>query len=299
MFNVSNSIYELKVILKKIPETLRYLCCKEKILINSWIVLKNGKLQHRNFGDELNYHLVTSLTGKRVYNSSDILLSNKNIMVIGSIIESKTDKDSIIWGSGAMFGDCNKRLPKPKKVLAVRGPLTRDYLLSQGIDCPEVYGDPALLFPYIYTPIVEKRYKLGVIPHNHDIDCEYLNKLRDDMHVKIISLKNYDDWKQVITDICSCDFIVSSSLHGLIISDAYKIPNCWIKLTNKVEGGNFKFHDYFMSVGREVCDPIVVNKQITKEEVLKFKECYKLIDWDPQPLLQVAPFKIQNPIRNN
>ena len=94
--------------------------------------------------------------------------------MIGSIIESLANKESIIWGSGAMYGGEKVLYEKPKKVLAVRGPLTRKYLLSQGVDCPEVYGDPALLLPKIYNPLIEKKYKLGVIPHNIDFENEHL-----------------------------------------------------------------------------------------------------------------------------
>jgi pyruvyltransferase len=70
-------------------------------------------------------------------------------MVIGSIIGWMTNKDSIIWGSGVREPD-NPLPAIPRKVLAVRGPLTRKYLISQGVECPEIYGDPALLLPKIY-----------------------------------------------------------------------------------------------------------------------------------------------------
>ena len=45
--------------------------------------------------------------------------------------------------------------------------------------------------------------------------------------------------------------IVSSSLHGLIVSDAYKIPNVWIQFYNNIRGDNTKFYDYFKSVNRK------------------------------------------------
>ena len=40
--------------------------------------------------------------------------------------------------------------------------------------------------------------------------------------------------------------IVSSSLHGLICSDAYNIPNLWLDEYKLIEG-DFKFKDYFVS----------------------------------------------------
>ena len=59
-----------------------------------------------------------------------------------------------------------------------------------------------------------------------------------------------DKWQNVINYICSCKAIISSSLHGLICSDAYNIPNVWLD-EFKLQEGDFKFKDYFASQGRE------------------------------------------------
>ena len=51
----------------------------------------------------------------------------------GSILRNSRD-NSIIWGTGFMFG--NEKIINPKKILSVRGPLTRNRLLKLGINCP-------------------------------------------------------------------------------------------------------------------------------------------------------------------
>lgn len=278
-------------LIKCIPETIRFLFSKDKILLNVWMQLHNNQVEHFNFGDELNYYLAKGLSNKPLFNLSNILIRREeNLMAIGSIVESHTNKHSIIWGSGAMFGGEKKIPAKPKKILAVRGPLTREYLLSQGIDCPEVYGDPALLLPLIYKPQTTKKYTLGIIPHYVDYESEYLNEIKHDTEVKIINFQNYNNWQHIIDEISECEFIASSSLHGLIVSDAYGIPNVWIKLSDNISGGMFKFHDYFSAVGRELVAPIVISSSVKKEHLLMYKEKYSPITFDADKLLNVCPF---------
>ena len=285
-------INKIEFIIERIPETLRYTFSKEKVMLNVSMKVEKGKVAHQNLGDELNYYFVKAATNKTIFNRPCTLIRrSENFMMIGSIIEDLINRNSVIWGSGAMYGGDMKLPSKPKKVLAVRGPLTREYLLSQGVDCPEVYGDPALLLPYFYAPQVVKKYKLGVIPHYVDFDNECLSELKQDGEVKIIHLSGYEDWRQVIDEICQCEFVVSSSLHGLIISDAYGIPNKWIKLSENINGGYFKYHDYFLSVGREKSEPLIINEKVSKDYLLEYKSQYIPINWSPEKLLEVAPFK--------
>ena len=57
-------------------------------------------------------------------------------------------------------------------------------------------------------------------------------------------------WEKVVDYIYSCDIILSSSLHGIIIADAYNIPNIWLD-EFPLNEGHFKFKDYFLSQNRK------------------------------------------------
>ena len=68
--------YRIIFMLIRIPETIRYMCCNKKILLNVWIELNKNKVLHRNFGDELNFYLIKKLSKKRIFNQSNILCKN-------------------------------------------------------------------------------------------------------------------------------------------------------------------------------------------------------------------------------
>lgn len=286
----------MKKSIVKFFNTLYYLCIpnEKKICINSCMSSRFGKIKHLNWGDDLNFYLVRELSGKIVLNNADLFnFRQLNIMVIGSIIDWMCNKRTIIWGSGAVWGDRKIDFP-PYDVKAVRGKLTRKYLLEQGISCPEIYGDPALLLPLVYKPTIEKKYTMGIIPHYVDYNNEYVEEFKKKYgeSVTIINLKQYNSWRDVIDNVCQCEFIASSSLHGIIVSDAYKIPNIWIRLSNKISGGNFKFHDYFSGVGRNLLPPIIINDFIDLEIMRSYVSSYTPINFSPSQLLESCPFHI-------
>lgn len=268
---------------------------KKQLVLNSsvwmeWIGLGIGKV---NFGDDLNVPLLEHLSGKKVrlYNTLFCRKEKENLLAIGSIIENFCNENSIIWGSGAMYGD--KPLShKPKEVLAVRGPLTKVYLESQGVKCPSVFGDPALLFPHIYTPSKKKKYKLGVIPHYRDFNLLHIKIFRETHpEVLFIQLQGYMSWQDIIEQINSCEQIASSSLHGMILADAYGIPNVQIICSNTIEGSNFKYRDYMGGVGREFRQPIDCRNSINMDMIIDELTKYKPINYNPQRLLDSFPYK--------
>jgi pyruvyltransferase len=125
--------------------------------------------------------------------------------------------------------------------------LTKKFLENKNISVPEIYGDPGLLISNFYKPklILELQNKIGIVPHYSNYD-KYLN-----LDTNIYYLINpSDNWKIVIDNLYSCKFIISSSLHGLICSDAYNKPNLWLD-EFPLKEGDLKFRDYFMSQGRE------------------------------------------------
>jgi pyruvyltransferase len=184
----------------------------------------------------------------------------------------------------------NGRLPyAPNKIHAVRGPLTRDLLLKQGFDCPEIYGDPALLYPRFYKPNIKKKYRFGIIPHYADFSDPWVQKFSNNPDVKIINIKDRT-CNKFIDDIHECEILLSSSLHGIIAGDAYGIPSYWIELSNKVHGKGFKFNDYFLSVKRPLVEPIRPKLETNIKDFSNTFYNYK-IDIDLDLLYNACPFK--------
>ena len=248
-----------------------------------------------NWGDDINILFLGAITNHKVLviNNSFLYrrLPIKNFSCIGSIIGYYTNKYTTIWGSGLL--DENMEVPyKPYKICSVRGPLTRNALLKKGIECPSLYGDPALLLSKFYQPQVIKKYKVGIIAHYVDED-NYLIKLlaQNNSNVLVISMTRYSDWKDIPNQICSCEKIISSSLHGLIISDSYGVPNHWVKFSNKIKGGYFKFHDYFASVGRELIEPTLVDSYKTLSDLLESDRYYLANNINFDIIIETCPFK--------
>lgn len=219
-----------------------------------------------NYGDLMSKYLVEKISNKitrwvQPKKMKWYHFNKKNYLVIGSILAHAT-KDSIIWGSGIISKDATVA---KATFLAVRGPETRKRLLALGYNCPEVYGDPGLLLPKYYNPKIEKTHTYGIIPHY--VDYELVNEwYRDDAAVKVINLRT-NDVESTTREILSCEHIISSSLHGLIISHAYQIPAVWVQFSDKLYGDNVKFKDYFDSVKLPNYQASFISDKITISEM--------------------------------
>ncbi|WP_419899214.1 glycosyltransferase [Roseomonas sp. USHLN139] len=240
-----------------------------------------------NWGDKLNPVLIELVSGRPVL-SLTLADPQESAMPVQRVIGSglnNADERQVVWGSGFIRSD--PRLPLSRAIHAVRGPWTRDHLLEHGIDCPPVYGDAALLLPLFYRPKVEARYELGIIQHFRDAESEPLPPVPPGMTVKVIDILG--SITGVIDDVLSCRQIVSSSLHGLIIAHAYGIPASWIKFGDRPLGDDFKFRDYWASVGWRHAAPILCSPDGSAADLVgELTTTQPLLC--PQELIRACPF---------
>lgn len=254
------------------------------------VIKIGGSTWSHNFGDSLNSSLLRELVGKNFYESFLFKNDKEELLMIGSVLEKMT-KNSIIWGAG--FINNNPEIfIKPKKVYAVRGPYTREELLKKNIDCPEIYGDPAILLPLFYKPKIIKKFKFGIIPHYIDKYHPFVREFQKRKDVLFIDIeKKYPKWQDFIDLISSCEGILTSSLHGVIISDTYNIPNIWIKLTDGVSGNGFKFKDYYRSVNKNNITQFDLNLTHNINMINDSLKNWQKIQFDRQKLLDSFPYK--------
>ena len=226
--------------------------CKNSVPLYAW----TGNI---NFGDILifdwlesegiNYHLSTLTQCKLITVGSilhNFLMCKKNV---GS------NKKMYVWGSGfisdnpeeltRLIGPFVWKFNRNIEFCALRGRLTQEMvqtILNRKLTI--ALGDPGLLVKRLYTKEVQKKYDVGIILHWK----ESVEMIR-----KRISLRKYSytfinpaaDPELVVRKIKECRCIISSSLHGLIMADAFNIPSRHMIVSDKVEGGTFKFRDYY------------------------------------------------------
>ena len=301
------------------------------IIVNGYVDDHTWRgIRHRNWGDDLNYYFLCKLTGRPVvfYHNFKMAKSMhlRNYLCIGTLLDAVnySNAQTVVWGSGVSGQE--RSFVHPDNILAVRGKKTKEFCDRYNVKCPAIFGDPALLLPLVYQPKGREfqdsgslrskaaepsikcqvagsklqegtpMYRLGIIPHVVDLHHPVIEEIRK-VHadeIMIIDLAHYDKWTDVIDKICSCERILSSSLHGIITSDAYGIPNCWIELSGKISGGHFKYYDYASSVNRQFDKPIQINKTIDianlADSMFSCAQREKIKELQ-QGLLAVAPFK--------
>lgn len=276
--------------LSRLPEkalsTARLFRSQDTIVLN-WAT---EGIVAKNWGDKLNPDLAHRLSGLKVMHRADVIPypGLKLFYVLGSHLATACNQPgSVVWGAGFISSTVGIR-GEPDEIHAVRGWLSAERLRKHGIACPDVVGDPALLLPLFYAPKPRsRRYALGVIPHCLEWYEPFFLRVRTWEDTLLIDITG--GIEEVVDQICACDRIVSTSLHGIICADGYGVPALWLHASEKVGGDGFKFRDYFSSVGRPDLEPIRVDASTPREALLDGFFDYTL-DFDRRQLLQCCPF---------
>ncbi len=256
---------------------------KDVMLDFDHIKLYYWRPQHtlaQNFGDHLSKMIVARILAGRELSLEEETSQKHRLLGIGSIIQVAEDND-VVWGSG-FIGCSEQETSKFKKldVRAVRGHLTAAFLRARGIQVPDIYGDPALLLPHIFPNKFKRvsKAKYSVVPHHADYNM--LMK-QDAAHV----INPMGSWNVIISKILEADFIIASSLHGIIIAEAYGIPARYLRVSDNQ--AIFKYNDYMSGTGRGE-----IKYATTIEEALEMGGQEPIKDFDHKKLLDAFPFDL-------
>lgn len=211
-----------------------------------------------NFGDLIGPLLIEKLSGRPAFNTWGMPNAGTALVSVGSIIGGLEREGLHIWGTGLMNpiseAGIQRLRPKQFRMSAVRGRKTYDELTRKlGWNVPEVFGDPALLLPRV---VATSSYGTGepiVIPH-------YAHERFFPAHsdLKRISVSRAPE--EVAADIVRARAVISSSLHGLILAQAFEVPWVWLRVADAhLGGGDFKFEDFFSTLERD--DVVCLNVQ--------------------------------------
>ncbi len=201
-----------------------------------------------NFGDAINPLIVGHVARRPV---EHIGPRRADLFAIGSMLQvvKRTQKEAretgeklCVWGTGLLNPIFGHDFLDNVEIALVRGPITAALLKRE----LKQFGDPGLLINDA-LPFEELRQdRIGIVPHYSLIeDPTVLAFVASDPAYLLIDPR--DDAADVCLQIASCAHVFASSLHGLIIADAYGVSNTWI--TPKGQSW-LKYLDYAASIGR-------------------------------------------------
>jgi pyruvyltransferase len=193
-----------------------------------------------NFGDLLGPVIVRRLLESTTEPGSEGV---GRLLSVGSVLHFARPGDTV-WGSGV-----NGKIPLGElldagrlDVRATRGPYSAAALARNGHVVPSVHGDPALLLPELFPEVAEwatrKRRGTTIVPNMHDHAAVAADERTIDPQA--------DLWS-VVRAIAESEFVVGSSLHGVIVAEALGIPARAVRSSAE---SVFKYDDYYAGTGR-------------------------------------------------
>lgn len=216
---------------------------------------------HTNFGDILTPYILHK------YGIPCTFDQQPDYVGIGSLLHVLPNEAATIWTSGFMYPTHVIKNP----CLAVRGKLSLSFCENASPDTP--LGDGGLLLSRVYRPLNEKKYILGIVVHYSEIKDFHFMTFPICQDSNVLLINPYGTVEETVDKINQCCFIVSSSLHGLIVADTFQIPNALFctRFTHEYihkRQSSFKYRDYYS----------VWNQDFTLDDIYMITEQTTLID---------------------
>ena len=207
-------------------------------LLTRWLAVGH---RVNNFGDLLGPLVVNRVLARHGLESARGL-RDCTLFSVGSVLHFAQEGD-VVWGSGV-----NGKVPdgsytfRSLDVRAVRGPLTREFLQSRGLEVPTTFGDPALLLPTLapelFAAAPRDQHAITVVPNFNDIGA-YGGEpdVLDPRSPLDVCLRR----------IAGSRLVVGSSLHAIIVAESLGIP---ARVIASGAEHPFKYEDYYRGTGR-------------------------------------------------
>lgn len=199
--------------------------------------------KHENFGDELNHWLWERLLpGFFDDDESQLFLG------IGSILYDNFDPNmqKIVFGSGYGGYTNPPKVDKNWTFYFVRGKKTAEIL---GIDPSYAIGDSGILTRSCWdAKSIAKRYPVSFMPHYESAMYGSWEKACEFAGIHYIDPR----WsvEKVLTEISASHKVVSEAMHGVIISDALRVP--WRAIQPLAPQNRAKWYDWASALGTTI-----------------------------------------------
>lgn len=278
-----------------------------------------------NLGDALSAVMVAAICRLPIARSA-FSADHERLAAVGTIGHALHFGRVHLWGTGFdMQRDktgtlVGYQIPDDTELVvhAVRGKRTAAALRERGMVVPEAYGDPVWFLPKIFPDPGVKKWDLGVIVHISELDAPTAEalvratikryhipeELADRVHIiNTYTPATIDGLREKVEEIAACRRILSTSLHGLVIAETYKIPCAWFATYRGVSAAlpidgdqpiDHRMKDFYSGVDRDaVLSYLQPLDQATDwHEAMRFiDENWSLLDYDGQALFDAFPLE--------
>ncbi|WP_123955527.1 hypothetical protein [Frondihabitans sp. 762G35] len=178
-------------------------------------------------------------------------IGQEDVLAIGSVVGLYATQGGrgLIWGSGAAATQIDPALMTPirDRFLAIRGPNARRDL---GLPADLPLGDPGLTVR-AFHPAARRRSGTLVVPHfNVYASATGRRKLAELRTMGYTIMSPTTAPREMVTAIAGAERVISSGMHGIILSHALRTPVSAITFSDGAPTAlPYKYSDYNASVG--------------------------------------------------